>query len=572
MSVVRSCADRRSAGGLAALLVVGLLSVGLGTTGAPASAHPGHPHVADAAVDPELPAGFRDEVVLGEDLEQPLDQPTAAEQADDGRLLVLQKDGRLKMFDSMTDTSSVLLVNLEDQVHNYVDRGALGMTLDPDFVTNGFVYVMFTFNFTLGDDPGTVPRWSGDYSPNYDDCPTEDVGCAVSSRIMRFTVVGDEAVAPKVLVTDWCQQYFSHSAGALEFGADGFLYASGGEGARYENVDSYDIGQYGNPCHDPPNAGGRLRAQDVRTLGDPTSLSGSVIRINKGTGNPVTTNPLYGAADADANAERMVAHGFRNPFRMAFRPGTDDLYVGDVGESRFEEINRVGTGRGRMHNLGWPCFEGPQRYPDIARVPLCGSLEATDVEVPFFKYDHIEEVTYEENCLEDTGSISALAFAEDPGFPTGMRHGLVFGDYARNCIWYLPPTDPTQSSIPDSGNPQILVEHAGTPVDLFTGRDGALYYVDIGIGANFENIGGKIHRISYDAGRPVAKLKLGPGRCPTAPRRSPSPSTPTTPPTRTPPTSSTIRGTSTGTAPSRPTPARCRRSRRPSRTGRRTSS
>ncbi len=359
-----------------------------------------------------------------------------------------------------------------------------------------------------------MPKWTGDYSPNYDDCPTEDVGCAVSSRIVRFTVVGEEAVAPKVLVTDWCQQYFSHSAGALEFGADGFLYASGGEGARYDN-ETYDVGQFGdNPCHDPVNAGGRLRAQDVRTLADPTSLSGSVIRINKRTGKPVTTNPLYGNAKADTNAQRIVAHGFRNPFRMAFRPGTSDLYVGDVGESRYEEINHVGTGRDRLHNLGWPCFEGPQRYPGIARVPLCGSLEAADVEVPFFKYDHIEEVTYEEDCQHDTGSVSALAFAEDPGFPTGMRHGLVFGDYARNCIWYLPPTDPARSSVPDSGHPRILVEHAGTPVDLFTGADGELYYVDIGIGADYQNIGGKIHRISYDPDRPVARLALAAGSVP----------------------------------------------------------
>ena len=120
------------------------------------------------------------------------------------------------------------------------------MTLDPDFETNDFVYVMFTLNRRLRGLRGTVPKWSGDYSPNYDECPTEADGCAVSNRIMRFTVVDDaddRGGRPLVLVTDWCQQYFSHSAGALEFGADGFLYASGGEGARYENNESYDIGQ-----------------------------------------------------------------------------------------------------------------------------------------------------------------------------------------------------------------------------------------------------------------------------------------------------------------------------------------
>lgn len=499
---------RHHAAAIAVLLVAGLLAVGFTARGDEARAE----QAAAAVAEPVLPPGFRDEVVLGEGHDQLLDQPTAAEEADDGRVLVLQKDGRLKLFDSFSDTTSVTVLDLQQQVHNYVDRGALGMTIDPDFASNGYVYVLFSYNYRLGDDPSTVPRWNGAGSPNYDDCPTEATGCAIGNRLLRVKVVGEQVTEQKVLITDWCQQYFSHSAGALEFDDEGYLYASAGEGARYENNESYDVGQYGNPCGDPMPAGneqgGRLRAQDVRTLADPTGLSGSVIRVDPATGAPAPGNPLSADAGADTNAKRIVAHGFRNPFRMAVRPGTGDLYVGDVGESAFEEINRVGTNRSQLVNAGWPCFEGPNRYPDIARLPICGDLAPSAVTSPVFKYAHTEEVAYEEDCQQDTGSVSALELAQDPAFPTGLAGGLVFGDYARDCIWYLPRGG---DGLPDAFNPQILVEHAATPVDLFTGKDGELYYVDLGLGEDYENLGGSIHRISFDGGRPVARLKLAAG-------------------------------------------------------------
>jgi glucose/arabinose dehydrogenase len=517
---------RRRVAALAVLLVAGVLSIGLGPAGDPASAHPGHTHAAAAAAEPELPPGFRDEVMIAG-----LDQPVAARQAPapDGRVFVLEKRGVLKVFDSMTDQTPVFALSIETAVMNNIDHGALGFTLDPDFVSNGFVYILHSFNYRLGDAPGSVPYWTGPDSPSYDDCTQDtkydDEGCEVSNRLVRFTIddTSDLAVGePTVLITDWCQQYFSHSAGALAFGADGYLYASGGEGASYTDNENYDIGQFGNPCDDPLNAGGRVRAQDVRTLADPTSLSGSVIRVDPdaavaadGQVAPAPGNPLI--ASADLNARRMVAHGFRNPFRLTIRPGSNDLYVGDVGESTFEEINRVGENRSQLNNSGWPCFEGPARYPNIRNdVPICDDLPDAAVEPPFYKYGHDEEVTFDEACGIGTGSVSALAFAQDDSFPTqlinpdrpGPKDALVFGDYSRGCLWYLPDSG---TGVPDSGNPQILAENADGPVDLFTGNDGTLYYVGIGLGG-FET--GSIRRISYDAGRPDATLELAEGSLP----------------------------------------------------------
>ena len=158
-----------------------------------------------------------------------------------------------------------------------------------------------------------------------------------------------------MLINDWCQQFPSHSVGTLLFGRDGYLYATGGDGASFNNV---DYGQYGanyagdkaNPCGDPPGAvgtalsppgaeGGALRSQSVRRTDGPATLDGAVLRIDPATGAGVPGNPYF--SSSDANARRIVAFGLRNPFRITQRPGTDELWIGDVGWNTWEEINRV---------------------------------------------------------------------------------------------------------------------------------------------------------------------------------------------------------------------------------------
>ena len=174
----------------------------------------------------------------------------------------------------------------------------------------------------------------------------------MSGRLSRLQAAGSVMTgAEHVLVDGWFQQFPSHSTGAIAFGADGALYASGGEGAHWATTTAGhpDYGQYGNPGGDPPvpvggtqtpptAEGGSLRAQDLRTAGDPVGLSGSIIRINPDTGAAMPDNPL--SSHADPNARRIMAHGLRNPFRIAARPGTRELWIGDVGWRLDDEINR----------------------------------------------------------------------------------------------------------------------------------------------------------------------------------------------------------------------------------------
>jgi hypothetical protein len=177
-------------------------------------------------------------------------------------VFVSEKSGLIKVFDGLGDTSATVFADLRTQVHNFWDRGLLGMALHPDFPAKPFVYVSYTHDAVIG---GTAPRW-GTAGQTGDPCPTPPGptadGCVVSGRLSRLQANGNQAGPEQVLIEDWCQQYPSHSVGDLEFGADGALYASGGDGASFGFTDR---GQVGTPCDDPPNEGGALRAQDLRT-------------------------------------------------------------------------------------------------------------------------------------------------------------------------------------------------------------------------------------------------------------------------------------------------------------------
>ena len=130
-----------------------------------------------------------------------------------------------------------------------------------------------------------------------------------------------------------------------------------------------------NPCGDPPvpiggtqsapsAEGGALRSQDLRTPADPTSLDGTIIRVDPLTGLGAAGNPF--ASSSDLNARRVVAYGLRNPFRIAHRPGTDEIWAGDVGWGTWEEIDRVTSPAAPADNFGWPCYEAVA-YPELAR-------------------------------------------------------------------------------------------------------------------------------------------------------------------------------------------------------------
>ncbi len=439
--------------------------------------------------------------------------PTAVRFLPDGSVIVAEKSGLIKKFDSLTATTPTIVADLRVKVHNFWDRGLLGLAIDPNFTTNHYVYVLYANNALPG---GTPPKWvatGGD--PTSDPCPTPPGattdGCVVTGHLSRLLAVGtDWTASEQNFIEDWCQQFPSHSVGSLAFGADGMLYVTGGEGASFDNA---DWGQFGgtqgtppvtpaNPCGDPPfpagtaqtkptAEGGALRSQSPRrTAGEPRVLSGSLLRLDPATGAAAPGNPMIGSNDLDE--KRIIAYGFRNPFRMIIKPGTNDVWIGDVGWSTWEEINRV-PDHTVARNYGWPCFEGNgAQYTGLNICPTQGQTIA-----PYFTYNHNAQVLPNDGCSTGSSSVAGMAFyGGGSNYPASYNNALFFSDYSRRCMWVMLPGT---GGDPNPANIIPFASNAAGPVELQIGPDGNVYYSDFD--------GGKIWRIEYG---PIAVASANP--------------------------------------------------------------
>jgi glucose/arabinose dehydrogenase len=428
-----------------------------------------------------------------------LDHPTTVRLAPDGRLFVAEKGGKVKVFDDAEDTAPDVLVDLAPAVYDYWDHGLLGLAVDPAFPARPYVYVLYALDETN--------RW-GDNCPDPPGANTD--GCVVDGRLSRLqvgpgnTLVGTEKV---LLDRRWCSQYPSHGLGSLAFGGDGALYLSAGDGADFNGV---DYGQFGggpgsptvaNPCGDPPGAagtrlappkaeGGALRSQDLLSASDPLGYNGTVLRLDPDTGAARAGNPLIGTNPPEAG--RIIAHGLRNPFRLAARPGTDEIWVADVGWNVDEELNRIpDPADGVVENFGWPCFEGASHQAgyEAAGLDLCNRLYAgtpgpSSLTSPYYSYRH-DAPPDTARCGAGGASVSGVAFYPGGNYPGVYDGALFFADYTRRCVWaMLRGTD----GEPDPGTIVTVATNADV-VHLEPGPGGDLLMVDL--------LGGTIYRLGY---------------------------------------------------------------------------
>jgi glucose/arabinose dehydrogenase len=413
---------------------------------------------------------------------------TALRFAPDGHVFVAAKSGRVYEFDGRGDATPALVADLSREVYDSptTDRGLLGLAVDPGYASGRpYLYVAYTYD----ESPTGKPDPEAACHP-----ADEDFGsCTVLGRVSRLDLASGGAET--VLVQDFCDQFQSHTMGTLAFGPDGMLYAGAGDGAAYDSIDTGQRGDPVNACGDPPGEGGALRAQSYRRpSGEPVSLDGSLIRIDPDHPTAPSRSPI-------------VAYGLRNPFRFTFRPGTGDLWIGDVGFDTWEEIDRM-PDLSQVRNYGWPCYEGDSEQPlyHDAGLGLCDSLYAADDTVkPVLAYQHGTPLA---GCPQDEHSaISGLAFYDATAFPARYRGALFFADFSRDCIWTM---FPGADGLPDPATTSLFASGAAMPVDLEVGPDGALYYADV--------YGGEIRRIAAlpPAAPPPAAATPAPIATPTA--------------------------------------------------------
>lgn len=315
---------------------------------------------ATPAVAATLPAGFAETQIGGT-----WNEAVGLLFEDNGRMYVWERAGRVWIVEDGVKRSAPL-IDLSEEVGGWRDYGLLGFALDPNFRSNGFIYLMYVV-----DRHHLLNFGTSRYSPTANEYFAATIG-----RITRYTARaadGFTSVDPasrRVLLGETKETGFpilhqSHGVGSLVMGTDGTLLASCGDGACYNHTDVgsdsdtyYAQGLSDGIIRDKENVGA-YRAQLV------DCLNGKVIRIDSATGDGVAGNPFFDAANPRAAKSRVWALGLRNPCRMTLRPGTGShersdvnpgaLYIGDVGWNTWEDLH-VATGPGR--NFGWPAFEG----------------------------------------------------------------------------------------------------------------------------------------------------------------------------------------------------------------------
>ena len=331
-----------------------------------------------------------------------LSSPTVVKFAPDGRIFVCQQNGALRVIKngSLLATPFVQL-----PVDNAGERGLIGMAFDPGFTTNQYVYLYYTVPAS-----GTV---------------------SVHNRVSRFTANGDVAMSGSETTLLDLENLgpTNHNGGSMDFGPDGKLYIGVGDNANSANA---------------------------QTL---TNRLGKVLRINA-DGSLPTDNPFYTTA---TGANRSIwSYGLRNPYTLTFQPGTGKLFVNDVGQNTFEEINDATTGG---LNFGWPTAEGPS--------------STTALTNPVYAYAH--------GGGDGVGcAITGGAFFNPPTttYPASFSGTYFFQDFCNNWINVLNLSGST------AVRSSFATNLSGNAVGLTTGPDGNLYYLSLAVGG--------LYRISYN--------------------------------------------------------------------------
>jgi glucose/arabinose dehydrogenase len=401
--------------------------------------------IASALEGITLPPGFTDELVTS------VGSPTALAFTPDGRMLITTQPGRLFVYQNGALVGTAALdLTLTNSVCSNSERGLLGVAVDPAFATpnNNFIYMYYTFN---------------------------RAGTCVN-RLSRFTLsTSNVASGETVLIDNIPNPLGNHNGGDVQFGKDGYLYVSVGDG----NCD-----YAGGGCGGANDAS---RDQNI--------LLGKILRIAR-DGTIPPDNPFLGTGTGDCRftggttagnkCRETFAWGLRNPFRIAFDPdaaGTR-FFINDVGQDTWEEIDLATKGA----DYGWNVREG---HCATGSTSDCGP-PPVGMTNPIYDYSHST------GCASITGG----AFVPQGVWPADYDGDYLFLDYVCGKIQRLQPSGPSYVAT------DFETGIGGGGVHMVFGPRGtgqALYYT------NYAN-GGQVRRIYFSAanGVPTAFMTASP--------------------------------------------------------------
>ena len=385
------------------------VSAGSPATAAPATQAPADGSGSAAAPTPAPPA--LDRVTLRiEDVADGFASPLYAtgDGTGSGRLYVVEQSGIVRVIEPDGTVRREAFLDVSDRISAGGERGLLGLAFHPRHAGNGLFYVDYTDR-----DGNTV--------------------IAEMRRASGSAVRADPASERVLLRID--QPYPNHNGGMIDFGPDGFLYVGMGDGGA---------------GGDPEN-----RARDLSTL------LGKILRVDVDGRDPgleyaiSADNPYVGRAGA---RPEIWASGLRNPWRFSFDPKTGDLWVGDVGQSAWEEVSRLTAagGGGRGADLGWRLMEGRACYDPPAGCPTDG------LTMPLAVYGH------------DLGCAVTGGYVYRGAAQPALDGLYLFSDSCSGRVWAV------DAAGPDAQEPVVLAETGRPIVSFGRGDDGELYVVDIG--------------------------------------------------------------------------------------------
>ena len=412
-----------------------------------------------ATLPNQLLAGeFQTEVI-----QSGFNKPITIDLLADGRAYVAEQDGFVRLLNANGSVQSSPVLDISGIVNSGTkDRGLLGFAIHPDFENNRYIYVSYTY------DPPEVNSQSG--------LSGADGNGARVSRISRFTVnaAGTFANANSEVIlvggnstydnigtpdkrpglndphscidagggaTEDCiaADETSHTIGDLQFGPDGALYASTGDGGSFGRAD-------------PVN----LRSLDI------DSLAGKILRLDPITGEGLADNPFFNG-DPDSNESKVYSYGLRNPFRIAVNQISGEVYAGDVGWTQWEEIN---TGRGA--NFGWPAFEGTNQTARYTVLEEVQDYYATNPDVTDPAWARLHRDGARAIILGDF--LYGSQYGE-------LEGGLIFTDIGDQIIRVA-----TFNSDGSIDQVRAVSSVIGFLVDFQSDQQGNIYYTDIATG------------------------------------------------------------------------------------------